>query len=348
MNALTVAVQQLDNLADDVAARRDDSVEHYLFGARTIRVHVPRDASDHQPRGGLVTAGDHTASGHADAREVVDLFVLTRADVARLLFPTTRIGAPYGALLESLDTDWLVTWDADTSSLLALHRVSRVALWHPGVTPPPRERAEFCRPLLHWLAILDGHVVIHAGAVAIDGRGVLVAGAGNAGKSTLVRACWAAGWDVLGDNVVELAPVGGGNRIFPVYPTFKVRPAPVLPVPPAWPAPEWDYEAQKHIYFLAEALAPAFGRGSVEHAITLVLDENRAESAGPISHAEAFFRVAPNTVAQFPLFEQEVLTRAGSVIAAAPTWAAGRIPVDVIAAELAALLETAGRQGALR
>jgi hypothetical protein len=347
MTALAVVVQQLDALADEVADRRDDSVEQYLFGARTVRVHVPRGASHHQPRGGLVTADDSASAGHTGSDPVVDLFLLTTIDVARLKFPLTRIGAPYGAVLESLDTDWLITWDSDTASLLALHRESRVALWHPGVIPPPRERAEFCRPLLHWLAVLDGHVVIHAGAVSVDGHGILVAGAGNAGKSTLVRACWEAGWAVLGDNVVELVPAGDGNRVVPVYPTFKIRPGSVLPIPTAWPAPEWDHEAEKHIYFLADALAPGFAH-SVDHVITLVLDEHRGEGVGSISRAEAFFRVAPNTVAQFPFFEQEVLTRAGSVIAAAPTWAAGRIPVDSIAAEMAALLETAVHRGVLR
>lgn len=56
--------------------------------------------------------------------------------------------------------------------------------------------------------------------------------------------------------------------------------------------------------------------------------------------AAAFFRVAPNTVAQFPFFEETVLKRTGEVTSRAPTWAAGRMPIAAVPDIVARLLDT--------
>jgi len=336
-------VARLEQLADRVTRRSnngdDGNAEQFHFGARALRIHW-FGQDDQGANLGLVT--------DAGNRPAVDLYVVTPGEVVALDMPADGIRAAYSAMPESLHTDWLVLWEPDTGKLLALHRERKVALWQAGSVPPPRERAEFCRPLLHWLAVLDGNVIVHAAAVSIGGRGILVAGAGNAGKSTLARACLANGWDVLGDNVVELGADGDGAfRIHPVYPTFKVRPRGALPIPASWPQPEWDAEAQKDIYFVGAALGQAFERGSVEHAATLVLDEHSPAEPRPMSRAEAFFRVAPNTVAQFPFFEQEALTRTGMVIGAAPRFSAGRIPVDEIPGVMAGLLAPVGEREVL-
>ncbi|MEQ1738154.1 MAG: hypothetical protein ABL886_17340, partial [Rhodoglobus sp.] len=243
--------------------------------------------------------------------------------------------APYGALLDSVGTPWLVLRSPDTGKVLALDTRTREALYFPGDRVPPRDRAEFCRPLLHWLAVLDGNVVVHAGAVGIDGRGVLVAGAGNAGKSTLVRMCLEAGFDFLGDNVVEVESRDGGSVLHAAYPTFKIRRDAAVPVPGHWPRPEWDDEAEKDIYFLDDA---GFASSEpLEHAATLVLDPTVPATPHPLPAARAFFLIAPNTVAQFPFFEEIVLKRSGAVVATAPTWTAGRMRLDAIPDAVATL-----------
>jgi hypothetical protein len=56
-------------------------------------------------------------------------------------------------------------------------------------------------------AIVESAVVIaHGALVAWDGRGVLLAGRGEAGKSTLACALWARGAALLGDDVALLDP----------------------------------------------------------------------------------------------------------------------------------------------
>ena len=57
--------------------------------------------------------------------------------------------------------------------------------------------------------------------------------------------------------------------------------------------------------------------------------------------------MAPNTVAQYPLHEEQVLKRTGQVLAAAPVYLGGRRPLEALADEVDALLAPE-REDALR
>jgi hypothetical protein len=58
-------------------------------------------------------------------------------------------------------------------------------------------------------------LIVHGALVAWDGRGVLLAGRGEAGKSTLACALWARGAALLGDDVAIVDPVTGAARTGP-------------------------------------------------------------------------------------------------------------------------------------
>jgi hypothetical protein len=65
-------------------------------------------------------------------------------------------------------------------------------------------------------AIVESPVVIvHGALVAWEGRGVLLAGRGEAGKSTLACALWARGAALLGDDVVMVEPAAAEARPAP-------------------------------------------------------------------------------------------------------------------------------------
>jgi hypothetical protein len=66
--------------------------------------------------------------------------------------------------------------------------------------------------LTHLLAQHDRHL-FHGGAVAADGRAVLVVGATGTGKSTAVLGAIAAGWSTLGDDMIVLRRVDGGLSV---------------------------------------------------------------------------------------------------------------------------------------
>ena len=67
-------------------------------------------------------------------------------------------------------------------------------------------RWSFVESLAYMLLAQRSVVPVHAGCVARDGRGILLCGASEAGKSTLSYACARAGWSYLSDDAVFLLP----------------------------------------------------------------------------------------------------------------------------------------------
>ena len=103
--------------------------------------------------------------------------------------------------------------------------------------PQPLERflAVALAPLLFELAAPLGWLGLHAAAVAIGGRGVLLPAPSGAGKSTVFRSCLFAGQDGLSDDLVWLRQepsAAGGARIHP-FPKGGPGAAPLPTVPSA-------------------------------------------------------------------------------------------------------------------
>ncbi|WP_380165876.1 hypothetical protein [Jannaschia sp. R86511] len=85
--------------------------------------------------------------------------------------------------------------------------------------------------------LLDGRLVLHASAVARDGRAVAFCGSAGMGKSTLAALAVLSGWRLLTDDVlrVDLAPPGGtgtgttdgtgGPMVWPGSSALRLRPA---------------------------------------------------------------------------------------------------------------------------
>jgi hypothetical protein len=76
-----------------------------------------------------------------------------------------------------------------------------------------------------------------------------------------------------------------------------------------------------------------------------VLDPEAGNGITSLPRARAFFEVAPNTVAQFPFFEELVLSRTRAVVEAAPTFSAGRLPMATIVDSVTSLIEETVRVG---
>jgi hypothetical protein len=82
-------------------------------------------------------------------------------------------------------------------------------------------RAQPLRSLLGSILARPGRHVVHAGAVGFDGRAVMLAGAGGAGKSTLAVTCLEAGMHYLGDDYVLLS-AGHPPLAHALYATAKL------------------------------------------------------------------------------------------------------------------------------
>jgi hypothetical protein len=104
---------------------------------------------------------------------------------------------------------------ADLETRRALYWVQdpeRLPLW---------ERASPLRSLLHWLLPLHGRHLLHAAAVGIEGRAVVMPGPGGAGKSSTALSCLLDGMDFLGDDYVALR-WDPEPRVYSLFCTAKV------------------------------------------------------------------------------------------------------------------------------
>ncbi len=69
----------------------------------------------------------------------------------------------------------------------------------------------------------DGYEVVHAGAIALDGTGVLLIGSPGSGKTTLLLSCLHMGMQLLADDVILLAKDDGIVKVYSFPEDIGVR-----------------------------------------------------------------------------------------------------------------------------
>ncbi|WP_263018079.1 phosphoenolpyruvate carboxykinase (ATP) [Natronobiforma cellulositropha] len=127
----------------------------------------------------------------------------------------------------------------DSAGEVAAYRDGRTLYWlAPGVAtlrveaervtvdPAPEATAEalgrlVTSPGLRSALSLAGAFVVHASAVATDGRAVAFTGPSGRGKSTAAAACHAAGYEVLGDDAAVLESHAGTPVVVPGVPVLE-------------------------------------------------------------------------------------------------------------------------------
>jgi hypothetical protein len=109
-----------------------------------------------------------------------------------------------GKVRSFCDARFAAVHEPDTGQFWMLDRRSATAVvWMNDVDAVPLwDRIHPLRKLLHAWARGFGADLVHAGAVGIDGAGVLVVGPGGTGKSTTVLAAMQAGLSAAGDDYV--------------------------------------------------------------------------------------------------------------------------------------------------
>lgn len=127
--------------------------------------------------------------------------------------PWARFGeTPHGYLVEFPD---VATFRID-------RRGRQIDVAPAAGVPPFTVRHLLLNQVLPLALSRVGRLVLHAGAVAVDGRAVLFAGPTGAGKSTLVGACADRGAEVVADDSVVLRRTGGGWMAVPSYPAIRL------------------------------------------------------------------------------------------------------------------------------
>lgn len=121
---------------------------------------------------------------------------------------------PDGALTAYRTGD-TVFWFADGTGTLRVDRGERIAAAaRPGADDGALADL-VAGPGLRTAFRLQGDVVVHASAVAVDGRAAAFLGPSGRGKSTTAAACHAAGHDVLADDAIPIRVRGDGRPEVP-------------------------------------------------------------------------------------------------------------------------------------
>jgi hypothetical protein len=152
-------------------------------------------------------------------------------------------------------------------------------------------------PVFGMVLRLRGLTCLHASAVSLDGRALLLCGQAGAGKSTTAGAFAARGLPVLADDVAALERVAGGFGVRSAYPHLRLWPDAVrslyggaAELPRL--TPNWEKR------FVDLAATGAFAAGTLPLAAVYLLEAREDEAAPriePIAPARAVLALIANT-----------------------------------------------------
>ena len=211
-------------------------------------------------------------------------------------------------------------------------------LRRPG-TWPAWESGGPLRAFLHWMHASDSVSLCHAGTVGVDGRGVLLVGAGGSGKSGTVLAAVAGGLDTAGD---DYCLVGQAENAVWARPLFRIL--------------KQDPDGVRRAFggSLADRLDPLNWQGKHEiHASRLPRDPfvdslrivavvvpriggGRTSAFRPLEAARAMRALAPSSAFQLPDGERQGIVFAAALCRRLPCY---EMSLSDNAAEIAASLE---------
>jgi hypothetical protein len=192
------------------------------------------------------------------------------------------------------DLDFWQFYDQQTARGIQLMREPEgYPDWDPG-SP--------LRNFLHWHLGARGMGLLHAGTLAVDGVGVMLAGPGKSGKSGTVLAGVVSGLSTVGDDYV-LADITNGVKVMPLFNTVKLDPDGIkrlnLETNTSIPAAvNWQ---GKHHFTLADIADRAQVSGIDIRALCLPHITGGAKTRLRRARVkDAFLALAPSGVAQIP------------------------------------------------
>lgn len=160
-------------------------------------------------------------------------------------------------------------------------------------------------PVLCVLLRQRGFLVLHASCVDINNKGVAFMGGSGWGKSTLVTAFHAQGYNVLTDDVLPIEIGKSQALVFPSYPQFKLCPdaatslgqdtKSLLPV-------------SKNSFKVAYKLSSGFQKEPIQLQQIYILDKGDEHKIVSMKPQEAFVELVRHTRAVNTITEDKFLT----------------------------------------
>ena len=291
----------------------------------------------------------------------IDLWDADSTGVLPPPFPRTPGGAPArGEIRHDREAGVLISFasgvrerDGAFTAMTAYDEraaVARCFVSHPGHLPA-HEWAAPLRAALQWGLNRPDHLLVHAGAAGIGGRGALLTGPSGSGKSTAAVASLLAGCDCLGDDYVFL-DLGGPQPIaHSLYTTAKLtrHALELLPDLEHHPALRAARGHDKRILDLT-LLGPQALRRPLPIAAIVVpdIEPARCGRLDRLSPGAALLALAPTTVLHAPRRDAAELGPLAKLVRSVPAYrlaiGSGE-PIGVVAPMLARLLDTVAPTG---
>lgn len=149
----------------------------------------------------------------------------TRQDIAPPAYDAAAMGL--GALIadcEAAGLNGCYDTEFDSWQFLDPRTTQGIQLLTAPDALPPWERAFPLRNFLHWAYAAQGRRLLHAGTLGIGEKGVLLAGAGGAGKSGTTLSGLITGLKSVGDDYIALDSVSDRVIAYPVMRLMKQDP----------------------------------------------------------------------------------------------------------------------------
>ena len=185
------------------------------------------------------------------------------------------------------------------------------------------ERAAPLRTVFQWAFTPPDRLLVHAGALDVEGRGVLLAGPSGAGKSTSAVAAVLAGHRFVGDDYVLVELDRGEALVHSLYATAKLHPAATqllteLPARYRRPLPR---DVSKHVIDIGKLHPDRLGGGV--RITSIVIPEVRVGGGTrvcPAPASAALMALAPTTVLQAPRNDGGALSPLARLVRQVPAY----------------------------
>jgi hypothetical protein len=206
--------------------------------------------------------------------------------------------------------------------LYALERRIRLGfVWLPAGAAPNWELSRPALPIVHALTVNTPWTAVHAGAVSRGGRCLLLAGRGQAGKTTASLACARAGWHYAGDDYVFANSATG--RIEPLYCSARLRIDMVEPFADLLrtsAALSVDDGEMRHELRLAGHLGGEIRGGTLAAILLLRRRGATLPSFEPARRVDAYTAVVTVTMLGLPGWPKHITEKLSALVGLAPVY----------------------------
>lgn len=196
-----------------------------------------------------------------------------------------------------------------------------------------------------FVTLESGVIALHAALLSRAGRGVLLVGPKQAGKSTLAIALWRRGWTLHGDDLAILSPCGQHANAAPRRVSVRFGALDLLG-PDLWNAIQSSPSflmRQEAALFHPHEVAANDGAAGVRPAAVVFLGRRTAQPGPaelrPIVAAEALLALTPHSTIVRTAGMAAALAGLQPLLASVPAFDLGRGPLDRMIAAIGCSLQ---------